>query len=130
MPKTLYVVRSTQTNNFNDPEIMAKIGRLWQESADLFGQGSNVYGVYHQYQSDYKGDYTLSVATENPTEQTSALSVPQTEYRVFPTTREQIVQNWQQIWQLEEAGELQRAYLVDYEQYSADGQVAIYIGLK
>lgn len=86
--------------------------------------------MYHQYQSDYKGDYTLSVATENPTEQTSALSLPQTEYRVFPTTRQQIVQTWQQIWQLEEAGELQRAYLVDYEQYGADGQVVIYIGLK
>lgn len=60
----LKIISSISTNNFQDPNMMEKISHLWQENQkeveEAFAQGLPIYAVYHDYVSDYKGDYSLS----------------------------------------------------------------------
>lgn len=130
MQPTLYLVNHIVTHNFKDSDVIQKFGRLWQEPSHLFAGGKAVYGVYYNYRSDYKGDYTCSTATETVQEKADVLVPPETDYRIFRCTRETVPQTWQQIRQLEENDGLPRAYQVDYEKHHADGSVEIHIGLK
>lgn len=59
----LKVMNSVRTNNFNDDLLLHKITKLWEQASnDLANQVVTKYGVYHNYESDYKGDYSLSIA--------------------------------------------------------------------
>ena len=61
----LKILASIRTNNFQDEHCIEKIQTLWQEQEgavkEAFVQGEPVYAVYHDYASDYKGDYSLSI---------------------------------------------------------------------
>ncbi|MFS0647163.1 hypothetical protein [Siminovitchia sp. 179-K 8D1 HS] len=62
----LFLVNSIRTNNFNDKEMMGKIKTMWEEAyRNLEQHQSSIYGVYYDYESNYKGDYSLSVAIED-----------------------------------------------------------------
>ncbi|UTR14037.1 effector binding domain-containing protein [Salipaludibacillus sp. LMS25] len=130
----LSLINSIRTNNFNDDLVLQKITELWKiASSTLADHDDSLYGLYHDYESDYKGDYTLSVAIKT-TEELADLSLPENEkYEIFnvDTSDEQgIFKTWQKIWRLEESGELKRAYSYDYEEYQATGEVNIYIAIK
>ncbi|MCR6109978.1 effector binding domain-containing protein [Bacillus sp. A301a_S52] len=130
----LLLIKSTRTNNFNDDLVLQKITELWKiASANLADHDDSLYGLYHDYESDYKGDYTLSVAIKT-TEESADLSLPENEkYEVFhvDTTDEQgVFKAWQKIWHLEESGELNRTYSYDYEEYRVNGDINIYIAIK
>lgn len=130
----LHVINSIRTNNFNDPHIIQKIKILWKESYQkLDNYRDNIYGLYDQYESNYKGDYRLSVAVEHP-HQTTSITIPENEkYEVFKvnTTDDQgIINTWNKIWKLEESGVLQRKYSYDFEKYYPNGEVEIYIAVK
>lgn len=62
----LYVNEIVRTNNFEDDDIMDKILGMWdtfyKNSDDYKGK---VYAIYHDYESDYKGDYSLALCTED-----------------------------------------------------------------
>jgi predicted transcriptional regulator YdeE len=62
--KKLYVVDCIRTNNFTDNLVVQKIANLWQEGKRKIPNGVKKYGIYHDYKSDFKGDYTLSLATD------------------------------------------------------------------
>ena len=129
MSQQVYEITSIRTNNFTDVEVTKKFGELWQ-STILQGHGLSVlYGVYHDFDSNYQGDYTCSTASEMPN-MGKVIELPDTPYQVFKCTRLDIPQTWVKIWQMEESGELNRAYQVDYEKYLLDGTVEIYIGIK
>ncbi len=130
----LYSIHSIRTNNFKDTEMLEKIQEVWQQAySHLNGQSATLYGVYHDYENDYKGDYSLTTATQNSYPQASELELPvTTEYHVFQVQSndpQAVIQQWKQIWQLEEQGELTRAYTFDYEKYEPDGQITIHIAL-
>lgn len=130
----LTMIKTIRTNNFNDDQMMPKIIELWKEASQHFTSNEQIkYGVYHEYESNYKGDYSLSVAIENKNED-SFIEIPKNEkYDIFKvdTTEEQgIINTWSKIWELEEAGTLKRAYTVDFEKYSPNGDVEIYIAVK
>ena len=39
---------------------MQKITEMWKEASNrLTNYENNIYGVYHEYESNYKGDYLL-----------------------------------------------------------------------
>ena len=61
----LNILASIRTNNFQDEHCVEKIQALWQEQEgavkEAFAKGEPVYAVYHDYASDYKGDYSLSI---------------------------------------------------------------------
>lgn len=127
--KQVYEIGSIRTNNFTDIEVMKKFGEMWQNTI-LKGHGLSVlYGVYHDYASNYQGDYTCSTATETPHDG-RIIELPDTPYQVFNTNRMELPQTWIKIWQLEETGEIDRAYHVDFEKYLLDGTVEIHIGIK
>lgn len=129
----LFLIDSIRTNNFNDERMMEKIGALWKEaSRKLASHRDCIYGVYFDYESDYKGNYTLGVAIEG--HGSPRLDIPDTEdYRVFKVDikdEQGLYHAWKQIWALEEAGELRRAYTHDYEKYHPNGEIEIHIALK
>ncbi|WP_099159586.1 effector binding domain-containing protein [Virgibacillus ndiopensis] len=129
----LTLINTIRTNNFNDEQVMQKIMDMWKgASADLSQQEGNTYGLYHEYESDYKGDYSLSVAIEGKNE--SSITIPEDiEYEVFKvdTDSEQgILNTWNEIWNKEKEGQLDRAYTYDFEKYYPNGNIDIYIAVK
>jgi predicted transcriptional regulator YdeE len=130
----LTIINSIRTNNFNDDQLMQKITGLWKEASDrLTDREIITYGVYHMYESDYKGDYSLSIAIEDNYSE-PLLEIPNNaKYEVFnvDTTEEQGVLNtWKKIWELENAGTLERAYSYDFEKYYPNGEIEIHIAIK
>ncbi|WP_458119291.1 GyrI-like domain-containing protein [Paenibacillus sp. Z6-24] len=131
----LQKIQTTRTNNFKDEQMLEKIQGVWQASQPhLAQQQGAVYGVYHEYESDYKGDYSLTIAVETDGEDADHLQVDESAaYQVFPVDaadEQGVIKAWKTIWKLEEEGSLQRAYTLDYEKYSTDGTKAIHIALK
>lgn len=129
----LTIINKIRTNNFNDDRVMQKITDLWKgASTELSNHEGNTYGLYYEYESDYKGDYTLGVAIEGKNE--ASIVIPQdTKYEIFKvnTHEEQgIFNTWNEIWKKEEEGQLKRAYTYDFEKYYPDGNIDIYIAVK
>jgi|SRR5690625_285887 len=129
----LTVINTIRTNNFNDELVMQKIMGMWKgASIELSEHEGNTYGLYYEYESDYKGDYTLSVAIEGKNK--SSITIPEDKkYEVFKvdTSVEQgILNTWNEIWNKEKEGQLDRAYTYDFEKYYPDGNIDIYIAVK
>nr|WP_106783168.1 effector binding domain-containing protein [Lysinibacillus timonensis] len=130
----LYIINSIRTNNFNDEQMMGKIKSLWEEaSRKLVNYQEAVYGVYYDYDSNYKGDYSLSVAIEENNSASIIYLSNDTKYEVFNvdhTDEQGIIKTWGQIWELEESGLLERAYSYDFEKYYPNGEIEIHIATK
>lgn len=113
-----------QLNNF-DINIDAKIQRLF-DTQDM-SKYLNYVVVYHNYQSDFTGNYDMSLA----------LIVDSSEYdlKVDNLTKfdhdsnESVIKIWQDIWGLETDKKLIRRYEADLEIHTGD-QVDVYLGLK
>lgn len=128
------VVGSIRTNNFQDEQLVQKITNLWKEASErLTNAEKSTYGVYHEYESNYKGDYSLSIAAEESNGE-SFLEIPSNEkYKVFkvdPAKENSVFHTWQEIWAQEEAGTLKRSYTYDFEKYEPNGEISIYIAVK
>ena len=139
----LLTLSSVRTHNFNDLKILEKIIGLWRNGGKMLetlNYHGDRYALYHEYESDYDGEYTLTLAI--PTEGLSETLLEDREaivsldsevsYQAFEVDTfdpNGVIAVWQEIWTLEEEGKLQRAYGIDYEKYSVDGSVTIYIGL-
>ncbi|GAA0373164.1 GyrI-like domain-containing protein [Paenibacillus motobuensis] len=129
----LYILENTRTNNFIDPDMYSKITGIWQnvqgrpEVANMV-----IYGVYHNYESNYKGDYDLSIATSS-FNTAKKLTVSEQGYTIFKVDRSKengVFEAWQHIWALEESGELDRTYTLDYEKYDVNGEIEIFIAVN
>lgn len=130
----LFLVNSIRTNNFNDKEMMGKIKTMWEEAyRNLEQHQSSIYGVYYDYESNYKGDYSLSVAIGDRYGQ-SFIEIPKNEkYKIFKVDTSDelgVVKTWKRIWELEEAGLLERVYTYDFEKYLPNGEIEIHIAIK
>ncbi|MFE4239782.1 GyrI-like domain-containing protein [Peribacillus butanolivorans] len=131
MSKEVYIIGDIRTNNFTDENSLDKIGSLWNKMNDFNIKNDIKYGVYHQYTSNYRGDYTLTIATETPVSNEKII-IPENEYKVFECLQDahSIGETWKKIWQLEDEKKLDRAYSLDYEKYYPDGKVEIHIAIK
>ncbi|WP_260288048.1 effector binding domain-containing protein [Peribacillus aracenensis] len=76
------MIGETRTNDFSDKEIFEKIGSLWSKANDHDIENDLKYGIYHQYESNYRGDYTLAIVTETPISN-EKLVIPDQEYVLF-----------------------------------------------
>lgn len=79
---------------------MEKIKTIWEgASGKLTQHKDNVYGVYYDYESDYKGDYSLGVGIKD--NEISMLEMPPAEnYEVFnvdKTDEQGIMKIWKKI---------------------------------
>jgi predicted transcriptional regulator YdeE len=129
----LYLINGIRTNNFNDEQMMGKIQTMWAEAyCNLEQYQNSIYGVYYDYKSNYKGDYSLSVAIEENYGK-SFIEIPESEkyviFKVDPTDEQGIIKTWNKIWKQEEAGVLKRAYSYDFEKYYPSGEIEIYIAI-
>ncbi|PAD94051.1 GyrI-like domain-containing protein [Shouchella clausii] len=129
----LTIINSVRTNNFNDDRLVEKIAGLWKEASNHLSQDMIIYGVYHDYENDYRGDYTLSIAIEESKGKPS-LEIPKNgNYEIFnvDTTDEQgVVNTWKTIWEREDSRTLKRAYTYDFEKYYPNGDIEIYIAIE
>lgn len=128
----LKVIEKVRTNNFKDKHVLQKITDMWKKAFPvLSNKTDNIYGLYHAYESDYTGDYTLCVAIEGKGE--STIVIPNDiKYEVFTvdTNEEQgVFKTWNEIWKQEEEGQLKRSYTFDFEKYYPDGKIDIYIAI-
>lgn len=127
----IYIIDKIRVNNFQDGT-MEDIMDLWQGCYEIFSDFAEhiQYGIYSEYESNYKGNYTLSVGTndiitENPVE----LNIDK--YIIYKAkTREEIPNLWEEIWDDEENHKINRSYEIDCERYNQDGTVDIFIGIK
>ncbi|MEK5440712.1 GyrI-like domain-containing protein [Fredinandcohnia sp. FSL W7-1320] len=130
----LFLVNSIRTNNFNDEQIMGKIKNMWEEDySNLEHHQNSIFGVYYDYESNYKGDYSLSVGIEESYGK-YFIEIPKNEkyeiFKVDTTDEKGVINTWSKIWEQEEAGLLERAYSYDFEKYSTNGEIEIYIAIK
>lgn len=128
------VLAEKRLNNFKDPDIAGKIQKLWEEASIKIPQEKeiNKYAVYSEYESNYKGDYTLFIGVDK-IDSHKEIIIEEENYQIFPVDTLSpygIIMVWQKIWKMEEEGLLNRAYTVDYEKYYSDGKVEIFIALK
>ncbi|MDU1910854.1 GyrI-like domain-containing protein [Fusobacterium sp.] len=130
----VYVLSEKRLNNFKDSDIAEKIQKLWYETNLKIPQEKEIskYGIYSEYESNYKGDYTLFIGVDGAASYKEII-IEEENYQVFSVDTSSpygIIMAWEKIWEMEEKGLLNRAYTVDYEKYYPDGKVEIFIALK
>lgn len=129
------ISNTIRTNNFHDPDIQTKLIALWKENEPFvkqaFGQGKTVAAVYHHYESNYKGDYSVSICKETDTDAAFDTSKYHwKEYAVDGSDNLGIINTWKQIWSDEEAQLINRVYDFDFEKYKPNGEVSILIAVQ
>lgn len=130
----LTVLSGVRTNNFNDAQVGEKIGQAWGEAmSNPEFHGKDVYGVYHNYEGNYAGDYDLSICVEGTSAEGDSLEISgDTNYQVFKVepVENGVFNKWSEIWELEGLGKINRDYSLDYELHKADGTKEIHIAVK
>jgi len=134
---------STRTNNANEKnEETQKIVSLWEKYdvdniySKTFNKSNNtsLYGVYSNYESDVNGDYDVTVAVEVTKTKDKPIIIENKKYLVFKKDGELpevCSELWEEIWDyFEKNSEYERAYTVDFEKYSKEDQIEIYISIK
>lgn len=137
-------IRTKNTDEFNIDT--ARIPKLWEqffteklnEKIPYAKADSNIYGIYHEYESDSSGYYTVSAAVEITAESNNALlktfEIGSGHYLVFDANGKipaAIINAWKRIWDyFEKNTDYQRAFLTDFEVYKGSEECAIYIGIK
>jgi predicted transcriptional regulator YdeE len=135
---------SVRTNNVSEmqPET-AKIGALHQTFAQQatvnYEKGACLYGVYYQYESDYTGDFNVLVGAEPDHVSSMAelehVDLPAGEYLVFSGEGEMpqvVIDVWGDIWRYFSSSDCvhYRAYTADFECYTSEKSVDVYIAVK
>ena len=133
------IVRTIRTNNKDEANSeTAKITPLWQEAfeAEFCKQGQVAYGIYHNYASDFEGDYDVSVGIEPHADtEGEILQLAGGRYLKFTSPGElpkAVIDGWYAIWEyFAENQTYKRSYYTDFEKYTPDFLgVDIYIGIE
>lgn len=133
---------STVTNNEDElNEETAKIAKLWEDYQDknILGKTfnkakkSSMYGVYSDYVSQENGDYKVTVAVE-VTKPKNAIVIENQRYLVFQKEGELpdvVLECWKDIWAyFNSEPEYERAFNIDFEKYSKEDSIEIYVSIK
>ena len=137
-----------RTSNEN-AAALADLGQLWGRffneniSAKITNKVSeNIYAVYTDYESNYKGKYTTIIGLEvteldNIPEGLMGRKFPAQPFQKFIAKGElhkAVGETWTEIWSKDES--LNRSYLYDYECYGEkakdpkSAEIDIFIGIK
>jgi predicted transcriptional regulator YdeE len=127
--------REVRTSNAREMSGRGVIGQLWSKMNPDLGVP---VAVYSEYATDKDGEYSYMLGVEISHNETLSLQFSKrtTEGGNYvclktegPGTPELVVGLWRQIWALEEAGQLVRAYHTDFEIYTAKG-LELYVGIR
>lgn len=130
-------VRTKNADEMNPSK--AKIAPLWKkffkEIAPTLIDGSRVYGVYSNYESDASGEFDLTACTDQKVPNANSIGVKSGKYLVFSakgTMPKVVIDTWGEVWNYFSSDEskYERAYITDYELYKNDQEIEIYIGIK
>jgi len=148
-PSFIVLGLSTRTTNALEADATtARIPGLWHRwfasggAAQLSGSAPHAasYGLYHAYESDYRGAYDLVVGAAVSSPATipagwTRVDVPAAQYLVFRGTGAMpaiVVQTWSTLWDyFASHTDVRRAYTMDFERYdpARGDQVDIYIAV-
>ena len=127
--------REVRTSNAREMSGQGAIPQLWSKmNPDL---GAPV-AVYSEYATDKDGEYNYLLGVEISHNETLPLQFSKRTTKggnyiclkgEGTVTPELVVGLWRQIWALEEAGQLVRAYQTDFEIYNANG-LELYVGIR
>lgn len=126
MGKTVINGKRIRTNNATLQGVM----ELWQEVTNLQLSG-DVYAIYYNYESNHSGDYDLLIGSET-CDLPDSVELANCQYIEIPVegnSIDNIGKTWQKIWSDPDI-EAKRTYQTDYEKYSKDGSVTIYLSIK
>ncbi len=127
--------REVRTSNARESSGQGAIGKLWNKMSPELG---TPVALYSEYATEKDGDYSYMLGVEIGHDETLPLQfsrrdTEEGDYLCLknegPVTPELVVGLWRQIWALEDAGELSRAYRTDFEIYRGKG-VELYVGVK
>lgn len=143
------IVGPTITTSNDAPDVVEKIGGLWQgfmEGAkyalieDVTAEPYACFGAYYEY--DFAANaYTMMVGCESEggavPDGMREVTVPSGKYAKFTVQGDQVqavVQGWNEIWAMDDLAK-QRAYTVDFEAYypaedMSDATIDLFIALK
>jgi len=134
---------SVRTNNENEKnEETQKIAPLWAkyDEEHIFtktlnkANNTSFYGLYLNYESDVNGDFDAMVAVEVTKAKNNAIVIENKKYLVFKKEGELpdvSIELWKEIWEyFENNSDYERIYGVDFEKYSKQDEVEIYISIK
>ena len=142
----------TRTSNTLEMSGRGKIAALWDEflkfsydeTGEVFVPQSEIYAVYHDYESDFNGKCSLLIGVKADTLKPGAnlekIYVHAGRYAVFSIEdlsdenldakgADLTIALWKAIWVNFENSSLKRAYGTDFELYLGDG-IKIYISIK
>jgi predicted transcriptional regulator YdeE len=138
---------TTRTSNLEEMNpLTGKIPALWgrffaervAQSVPGYTPQAALYGAYSGYASDVNGAYDLTAAvqTQQPPEASlglHSLEIPAGAYMVFEeqgAMPQTVLALWAAVWQyFENAPAHPRRYAVDFEEYTGEGRIAVYIGV-
>ena len=145
--KIITGIATRTTNKHESNPETASIPGLWSRfyAENIGGQGSSgstsdiVYGVYTDYESDHNGAYTLIIGKESNTELSDhevlvSKRLSAGEYLKFERRGkllDAVIETWKEIWAyFEGAAEYERVYTADFEEYTSEEGVCIYVAVK
>ena len=115
--------KKIRTNNSKINEIVS----LWKEVPNMELSG-NLYAVYFNYESDYKGDFDFLIGSDQNL-LNDFVHIKEGKYMIWTVksnSPEDVGAVWNEIWNTD----LNRSYKTDFEVYSQDGSIKIYIGVE
>jgi predicted transcriptional regulator YdeE len=118
-----------RTRNAREMSGQGVIGGMWAAAPPR----AEIVVVYSDYESDKDGEYNYLLGVKTAPDETPNKRVEKGDYLLLqfegPITPEATVGLWRQVWDLEGAGKIQRAYQTDFELYG-DARLDLYVGLK
>ncbi len=125
----------------------AKIGDLWQnfygQFADSLDDNSQIFGIYHNYESDVNGAFDVTACFANDKELKDNLDtiiIPTGKYLVFKkqgAMPQAVIEAWDEVWNYfnsdgctDKQDSYRRSYQVDFEKYIGADIVEVYIGVE
>ncbi len=127
---------SCRTSN-TAPDMQEKIGGLWKKLyadniPEKLSDGSNpfVYGVYSGYSPDFTGEFTVTAGCRvgKTPESGEYVTVPSGKYAKFKVRGDMVkavAAFWCRLWAID----IDRAYTADFEEYTGEQDINIYISL-
>lgn len=129
---------STRTQNRDEfNEQTAKLPSLWQQFyASGLVTNATIFGVYSDYASDENGLYTVTagVIYDKKNADFDSVKIQAGNYLLFQglgPMPDAVIAAWQKVWAyFATEQQYQRNFVSDFESYSGEQEVIIYIGLK
>jgi len=127
--------------NSDTQKIAPLWGRFYTEILPTLDDNATVYDVYHNYESDFNGEFDVLVGADilKVTEEMKSVELEAGKYLMFPVQGQlpqAIIDTWEKIWAYFDDPSIddpsideRRAYETDFELYKSAEVVEIYIGV-